>query len=96
MFRSCPRNHPAPVTPSKPSFFLFKPLIATACLAIVFELLPIDFQHHIAPALVPYEDVYWASIDAETNPASSRELAEGSIVVEQSRDYTQNLSETSL
>jgi len=42
-------------------FALFKPLFAVAICVILFEMLPIDFQHHLAPALVSYEEVFFAS-----------------------------------
>jgi hypothetical protein len=41
-------------------FHLFKPLLLIALGACFFELLPIDFQHALAPCLVSYEDVFEA------------------------------------
>jgi hypothetical protein len=45
---------------TKEQFHLFKPLLLIALGACFFELLPIDFQHVIAPYLVSYEDVFEA------------------------------------
>jgi hypothetical protein len=48
----------APQTHTKEQFHLFKPLLLIAMSACFFELLPIDFQHAIAPLLVSYEEVF--------------------------------------
>jgi hypothetical protein len=42
-------------------FALFKPLFVVAVGAILFELLPLDFQHFIAPGLVSCDEVFYAS-----------------------------------
>lgn len=82
MIRRCPRNHPAPSTFSKASFTLFKPLIAIACLTIMFELLPVDFQHFLAPALVSDDDVYSALYDGELRTVSIQTFQEASCVMD--------------
>lgn len=61
MFRRCPRSHAGQDAVQKSSFSLFKPLMAVASAAIMFELLPMDFQNWIAPSLVGYEEVYWST-----------------------------------
>ena len=61
MFRHCPRNHAGRDQVKKTPFSLFKPLMAIASAAIMFELLPMDFQNWIAPSLVTYEEVFWAA-----------------------------------
>ncbi|MBD3673956.1 MAG: hypothetical protein HUJ26_10575 [Planctomycetaceae bacterium] len=50
---------------SKGNFTLFKPLFGIALAAISFELLPIDFQHALAPSLVSYEEVFYAGFTPE-------------------------------
>lgn len=47
---------------SKGDFALFKPLFGVALAVICFELLPIDFQHYLAPSLVSYDEVFYASL----------------------------------
>ncbi|HUG18639.1 MAG TPA: hypothetical protein VMM56_06645 [Planctomycetaceae bacterium] len=51
-----------PGSRTKEEFYLFKPLLLIALGVLFFELLPIDFQHAIAPQLVSYEDVFEADI----------------------------------
>jgi len=46
-------------------FALFKPLFGIAIAAILFEMLPMDFQHVIAPSLVSYEEVFFADCRTE-------------------------------
>jgi hypothetical protein len=49
-------------TGRRETFILFKPLLAIALSACFFDLLPLDFQHALAPNLVPFEKVYHADI----------------------------------
>lgn len=47
---------------TKGEFWLFKPIFGVALAAICFELLPIDFQHFLAPSLVSYDEVFYAGL----------------------------------
>ncbi len=71
MIRNCPRIHTAQSAPKKEPFVLFKPLLVVASCTILFELLPIDFQHWIAPALVSYEEVYFSQPTSEESGIAS-------------------------
>ncbi|HSG71639.1 MAG TPA: hypothetical protein VLA12_14555 [Planctomycetaceae bacterium] len=58
MILSRPREQPESRT--KEEFYLFKPLLLIALGVLSFELLPIDFQHAIAPQLISYDEVFEA------------------------------------
>ncbi len=90
MFRFCPRNHSARATSQTPSFTLFKPLVAIASLTIMFELLPIDFQNYLAPALVTLRRCVLGSIGMLESPlAGGAELTGRPCIVDQGYHYTQ-------
>lgn len=49
-----------PGSRTKEEFHLFKPLMLIALGVLFFEMLPIDFQHAIAPQLISYDEVFEA------------------------------------
>ena len=64
-------------------FTLLKPLFVVAIGAILFEILPIDFQHYIAPGLVSYDEVFFASQNAGATTLTQDDQMQERLVLKQ-------------
>lgn len=64
-------------------FVLLKPLFVVAIGAILFEIMPIDFLHFIAPGLVSYDEVFYASRNGDDFTLKRDDSMQGRLVVRQ-------------